>query len=279
MNSWSLSNVSSQQVSANAPTAAATVGNVTITKPPLSAPIRRTYTFKVKRYDPERGSYYWKEYSVELTNHETVLDGLLKIKWGVDATLSFRYSCRMGICGSCGMIINGTPRLACETKPYDLGTDVITIEPLSNFEPIKDVAADFSGFFGKHRSIKPWLIRKDEKEQFEKLESYYPQTENQLNEYLEFAYCIKCGLCYSACPMVFLNKDYLGPQALAQAYRWSADNRDEGAILRLKVVDSENGVWSCHYSGTCSKVCPKDVDPALAINLLKHWLLYGKRKR
>ncbi|MFB6469634.1 MAG: succinate dehydrogenase iron-sulfur subunit [Vulcanisaeta sp. AZ3] len=267
----------SQQIGASP--AVTTTEKVVIGKPPLGAPIRRTYTFKVRRYDPERRTYYWKEYKVELTNHETVLDGLLKIKANQDATLSFRYSCRMGICGSCGMIINGTPRLACETKPYDLGTEVVTIEPLSNFEPIKDVAANFLDFFEKHRSVKPWLIRMDEVEQFEKPKSYYLQTEDQLIEYLEFSYCIKCGLCYSACPMVFLNKDYLGPQALAQAYRWSADNRDEGATLRLKIVDNENGIWSCHYSGTCSKVCPKDVDPALAINLLKHWLLYGKQKR
>ncbi len=270
--------MSSQQAGGSSQAIAITE-KITITKPPLGSPIKRAYTFRVKRYDPERGGYYWHEYKVELTNHETVLDGLIKIKWHQDATLSFRYSCRMGICGSCGMVINGVPRLACETKPYDLGTDVITVEPLSNFEPIKDLAADFSEFFRKHRSVKPWLIRKDEVEQFEKLESYYPQTEEQLNEYLEFAYCIKCGLCYAACPMVFLNRDYLGPQALAQAYRWSADNRDEGAVLRLKVVDDENGVWSCHYSGTCSKVCPKDVDPALAINLLKNWLLTGRRRR
>ncbi|WP_188603774.1 succinate dehydrogenase iron-sulfur subunit [Vulcanisaeta souniana] len=270
--------MSSQQAGSALQTTVSTE-KITITKPPLGSPVRRTYTFRVKRYDPEKGRYYWREYRVELTNHETVLDGLLKIKWNQDLTLSFRYSCRMGICGSCGMLINGTPRLACETKPYDLGTEVITVEPLSNFEPIKDLAADFSDFFEKHRAVKPWLIRKDEAEQFEKLETYYTQTEDQLSDYLEFAYCIKCGLCYSACPMVFLNKDYLGPQALAQAYRWSADNRDEGAVLRLKVVDSERGVWSCHYSGTCSKVCPKDVDPALAINLLKNWLLSGRRRR
>ncbi len=200
--------MSSQQTGSALQTTVAT-GKITITKPPLGSPIKRTYTFRVKRYDPEKRRYYWREYKVELTNHETVLDGLLKIKWSQDATLSFRYSCRMGICGSCGMIINGTPRLACETKPYDLGTEVVTIEPLSNFEPIKDVATDFSDFFRKHRSVKPWLIRKDETEQFEKLETYYPQTEEQLSDYLEFAYCIKCGLCYSACPMVFLNKDYL----------------------------------------------------------------------
>ncbi len=206
----------SSQQSGSALQAAVATEKITITKPPLGSPIKRTYTFRVKRYDPERGGgYYWREYKIELSNHETVLDGLIKIKWYQDATLSFRYSCRMGgICGSCGMIINGTPRLACETKPYDLGTEVITVEPLSNFEPIKDLAADFSEFFSKHRSVRPWLIRKDETEQFEKLESYYPQTEEQLSEYLEFAYCIKCGLCYSACPMVFLNRDYLARKPL-----------------------------------------------------------------
>ena len=237
---------------------------------------RRTFTFRVKRYDPKTGSYRWSEYKVEVTNRQTVLDALLKIKATQDPTLAVRYSCRMGICGSCAMVINGVPRLACETKPFDLGTDVIVLEPLSNFPPIKDLVVDMDEFFRKHRSVKPWLIRRDEEEQFEKLESYYPQTEDQLMEYLEFAYCIKCGACYAACPMVFLNKNYLGPQALAAAYRWSADNRDEGYVLRLKIVDSDNGVWSCHYSGTCSKVCPKGVDPALAINLLKKSLLTGK---
>lgn len=237
---------------------------------------RGTFTFRVKRYDPKTGGYRWSEYKVEVTSRQTVLDALLKIKSTQDATLAVRYSCRMGICGSCAMVINGVPRLACETKPFELGTDVITVEPLSNLKPIKDLVVDMDEFFEKHKSVKPWLIRKDEGEQFEKLDSYYVQTEEQLINYLEFAYCIKCGACYSACPMVFLNKSYLGPQALAAAYRWSADNRDEGYVLRLKVIDSDNGVWSCHYSGTCSKVCPKGVDPALAINLLKKSLLTGK---
>ncbi|WP_291999836.1 succinate dehydrogenase iron-sulfur subunit [Caldivirga sp.] len=237
---------------------------------------RRTFTFKVKRYDPKTGGYRLSEYKVEVTNRQTVLDALLKIKATQDATLAVRYSCRMGTCGSCAMIINGTPRLACETKPFELGTDVITVEPLSNLKPIKDLVTDMDDFFEKHKAVDPWLIRKDEKEQFEQLDTYYPQTEEQLLNYLEFSYCIKCGACYAACPMVFLNKNYLGPQALAAAYRWSADNRDEGYVLRLKIVDSDNGVWSCHYSGTCSKVCPKGVDPALAINLLKKSLLTGK---
>ncbi len=262
---------------ASASSAEASVETVKIKLPEVKIE-KRDVVFRVKRYDPEKGSFYWREYKLTITNRTTILDALLRIKETQDSTLAIRYSCRMGICGSCGMVVNGTPRLACETKPYDLGTNVITVEPLSNVPPVKDIVTDFDKFFDNHKQVKPWLIRKDEKEQFEDLKEYYPQTEEELNYYLQFSYCIKCGLCYSACPLVFLNKEYLGPQALAQAYRWSADSRDEGVELRLKVVDTDNGVWSCNYSGTCSKVCPKDVDPALAINMVKKMLLSGKRR-
>lgn len=239
---------------------------------------------RVKRYDPERRAFGWSEYKLEVDKRTTVLDMLLRVKAYHDASLSFRYSCRMGICGSCGMVINGVPRLACQTKPPDLGIGegggVITAEPLWNLPNVRDLVVDFGDFFERHRTAKPYLIRADVRDQFENLDSkaQYLQRPEQLELYAQFSYCIKCGLCYSACPEVATNLKFLGPQALAQATRYCLDNRDEGFRERLKIVDGRHGVFGCHFAGSCSTVCPKGVDPALAIQLLRGMTFRRSRK-
>ncbi len=227
----------------------------------------KSVVVRVKRYDPEKG-FYRSEYKVEVSRYSTVLDALLKIIETQDPTLAVRYSCRMGICGSCGMVINGIPGLACETNVEKLGVDWIDVEPMYNLKIIRDLVTDMGDFFKKHRSVKPYLVRKDEEELFRAAEEYR-QTPEQLEKFLVFAYCIKCGLCVAACPVVVEKPWFLGPQALAQAYRWYADSRDQGGVSRLELVDSFEGIWSCEFAGSCSRVCPKGVDPALAIQMLK----------
>ncbi|MGC9148665.1 MAG: succinate dehydrogenase/fumarate reductase iron-sulfur subunit [Sulfolobales archaeon] len=230
---------------------------------------------KIKRYDPETGKFKFSEYKVEVSRYDTVLDVLMRIIRDQDHTLSVRYSCRMGICGSCAMMINGKPRLACMTNAISLG-ESIYIEPLKNFPPIKDLMVDMDSLFRKHRSVKPWLIRKDEEEQFLAKKEYLQKPE-EVNAYRIFSTCIKCGVCVAACPTAASNPRFLGPMVLAQAYRWSADSRDEGAKIRLEIVDSIDGVFGCHFAGACSASCPKNADPALAIQYLRRFVLTYKR--
>ncbi len=228
-------------------------------------------TIRVKRWSPTKGKVEWREYQVETYRGMTVLEALLKVKAEKDHTLSMRYSCRMGVCGSCGMVINGVPRLACQTQIAEVASEsnpVITIEPLYNHPVIRDLATDFNPFFGKHASVKPYLIRKDIEEREGPTGEYILKPEELENIY-QFSLCISCGLCYSACPVAASDPEYLGPQALAQALRFIIDPRDEDPNTRIAVVDSEHGCHRCHYAATCSAVCPKAVDPAMAIQMLR----------
>lgn len=230
--------------------------------------MNKDVTFRLKRWDPSRGKWRTSTYTIPVRRGMTVLDALIYIKENIDHTLAYRASCRMGICGSCGMVINGKPRLACETQVYELGTDSIIVEPLKNYEIIKDLAADFSLFFEKQMKVMPYLVRKGEEEYWNPTREYRQTPEERLL-YEQFSNCITCGLCYSACPTNATNLNYLGPQALMNTYRFIADSRDEGVLERIEVVDCVDGVWGCHLSGACSDVCPKGVDPALAIQLLR----------
>jgi succinate dehydrogenase / fumarate reductase iron-sulfur subunit len=166
------------------------------------------------------------------------------------------------------MKINGLPRLACYTQVSDFGNSPITVEPLDHYPLVRDLVTDFHGFFSTHQSVKPFLVRRDVIEQ-ETFESEYSQGQQELDNFLQFSYCIKCGLCNAACPTVATDPVFTGPQALGQAYRYIADSRDEGGNVRLNVVDQAHGVWRCHFAGACSFVCPKGVDPALAIQRLR----------
>lgn len=213
-----------------------------------------------------------RRYEVPLTQGLTVLEALHYVKEKIDATLSYRYSCRMGICGSCAMVINGVPRLACETQVSQLNADTITVEPLRNFTVVRDLVADLGRFFAAHRSVKPFLIRRDVEFQ-ESSGREYPQMDEERLNYLQFSYCIMCGLCDAACPIFSADQRFLGPQALAQSYRYMADGRDEGFEDRVDAVDHSHGCWRCHLAGSCSVVCPKGVDPELGIQLLKRLII------
>ena len=179
----------------------------------------------------------------------------------------------MASCGSCGMKINGIPRLACYTKISELSTNTITCEPLPNFPYIRDLVTDFSQFFNHHRSVMPYIQNKKADIPDVNELTEYEQTPEDLDKFLQFSYCIKCGLCYSACPTVATDLKFPGPQALSQAYRYFADSRDTDKSNRLKVIDTSHGISRCHFAGSCSNVCPKGVDPALGIQLLRSHLL------
>jgi len=229
-------------------------------------------TFKVQRYDPEQGSaLHFQEFTVPSRRGMTVLDGLLYIKENLESTLAFRTSCRMGICGSCGMLINNYPHLACHTQIEEFNSNTLTVKPLPNQPIIKDLVVDLIPMFNVHKSIKPYIIRQDT-EETENPTAEFGQLPQELNAFLQFTYCIKCGICVSACPTSASDKLFLGPQALAQCYRYCADTRDDGQQERFPVVDTDHGVWHCHLAGACSEACPKGLDPALAIQLLKRRL-------
>ena len=241
-------------------------------------------TFKVQRYDPEKGGNpHLQEFIVPASRGMTVLDGLLYIKENLDGTLTFRSSCRMSICGSCGMLVNDYPHLACHTQIEEFHTDTISVKPLPNLPIIKDLVPSLTPLFNNHKLIKPYIIRHDT-EEMETPTAEYGQLPQELNEFLQFSYCTKCGICVAACPTSASDKLFLGPQAMAQCYHYCADTRDEGEPERLPLVSTDHGVWHCHLAGACSDACPKGLDPALAIQLLKRRLVsqalrLGKKQR
>lgn len=229
--------------------------------------------FRINAIKDPNDVHHFDEFQVPVKRWTTVLDALLDAKSYQDSSIAIRYSCRMASCGSCGMKINGIPRLACYTKISDLDTNTITCEPLPNFPYIRDLVTDFSQFFKHHRSVMPYLQNKKADIPDVNELSEYEQTPEDLDKFLQFSYCIKCGLCYSACPTVATDLKFPGPQALSQAYRYFADSRDSDKSNRLKVIDTSHGIWRCHFAGSCSNVCPKGVDPALGIQLLRSHLL------
>ena len=244
---------------------------------PKEATAEKTILLRVYRHNPNvRGDEpRMVTYRVPFTKGLTVLDALLWVKENVDNGLAFRYSCRMGICGSCGMLINGKPMLGCETQIAELGTDEIEVAPLTNYPVIRDVATDFTDFFSHHNRVKPYLIRKENGEG-KPIEKELLQTEEQKLDYYQFTMCIMCGLCDAACPIVAMDREFLGPQALAQAYRFAIDSRDQGWPARKEVVDSPHGCFRCELAGSCSAVCPKGVDPGMGAQLMKREVLFRK---
>ena len=234
-------------------------------------------TLLVSRFNrAEKKPTSFDEFSIPYKPWTTVLDALLDAKQNIDHSIGMRYSCRQASCGSCGMLINGKPRLACFTKISELESDVIKVEPMQNYPVVRDLAVDFEQAFEKHRKIKPYIINEEADISVGTKESI--QSPEQVEEYIQFANCIKCGLCNSACPTMATDSTFLGPQALAQAYRYTADTRDSGKDERLKVLDDSHGIWRCHFAGSCSQVCPKGVDPAMGIQFLRGYML-GIKKR
>jgi fumarate reductase iron-sulfur subunit len=229
--------------------------------------MRDQITLQVARYLPEKQSEStFDEYEVPCPKDWVVLDGLNYIKDKIDGTLSYRWSCRMGICGSCGMTVNGEPKLTCATFLADYAPGPLRIEPLRNFPVIRDLIVDIGDFMRKLASVKPFIVRRYEKPLSE---GEYRQTPQELDEYKQYSMCINCMLCYAACPIYGLDPKFIGPAAIALAQRYNLDNRDEGAKQRLEVLSEHAGIWGCTFVGECTKVCPKNVDPAGAIQRYK----------
>jgi fumarate reductase iron-sulfur subunit len=225
-------------------------------------------TIRTTRFDPDKDKApRLQSYDIPFSDESmVVLDALNHIKAHVDGSLSYRWSCRMGICGSCGMMVNGVPKLTCNAFMRDYWPRSITVEPLQNFPIVRDLVIDMEDFMHKLKSIKPWIIRKQE---LPLGAGEHRQTMDQIDEFRQFSECINCMLCYAACPVYGLNNEFLGPAATALARRYNLDSRDQGLKDRLPVLANSEGVWECSFVGECSVVCPKGVDPAKAIQQTK----------
>jgi fumarate reductase iron-sulfur subunit len=227
----------------------------------------RTIGITATRYSPEHDAKpRTQSYTIPYRDDMVVLDALSYIKSYVDGSLTFRWSCRMGICGSCGMTVNGTPTLTCASFLRDFYPGEVVVEPLASFPVIRDLVIDMTDFMQKLSAIKPWIIRTHEQSVSE---GTYLQTPAQLEEYDQYSACINCMLCYAACPVYAMEPAFLGPAAIALGRRYNLDSRDQGGIERLRVLATSHGIWDCTFVGECSVVCPKNVDPAKAIQQTK----------
>lgn len=230
-------------------------------------------TISIRRYRPEvDAAPHWESYRIAASPGMTVLAGLHRVREEIDATLAWRYSCRMGVCGSCAMIINGKPSLACSTQMRQVDEANIRLEALWNFSIVKDLVTDFAPAFDRHRRHKPYIVRSDSAA-LRQTRQELRQTPAELLDYMQFAHCIKCCACIAACPTVAIDQEFHGPMPLMAAHRYNADSRDDGFDERKHVVTERNGISHCHYAGECSRVCPKGVDPARAIQLMRRDLV------
>jgi succinate dehydrogenase / fumarate reductase iron-sulfur subunit len=215
----------------------------------------------VRRYDPEavRPESYFQEFNVELDETATVLDGLIKVREEVDGTLAVRCSCRSAICGSCVIRVNGRAVLACNTKFIDVvgpDGDAITVEPAGNMGLIKDLIVEFDTHWDKIRAIDPWL-----KPSGPVPDAEYLAPDEDMHHLAGVMGCIQCGACVSDCTVLEIDENFLGPAALAKAYRFVADPRDDAVIDRLNQLNNYGGIWDCTRCMQCVEVCPKGVDP------------------
>jgi fumarate reductase iron-sulfur subunit len=235
-------------------------------------------TLRVTRYRPEEDTEPGiQEYEVPLRDEWAVLDGLNHVKDHVDETLSYRWSCRMGICGSCGMTVNGEPKLSCAAFLADYAPGPVRVEPLANFPVIRDLVVEIGDFMRKLAKVKPWIIEEAREagrggsagKDSEADRDEHLQTPAEMDEYQQFSMCINCMLCYAACPVYGLDPQFIGPAAIALAQRYNLDSRDHGAAERLDVLSQHDGIWGCTFVGECTRACPKDVDPAGAIQRYK----------
>lgn len=226
-----------------------------------------TLVLEVRRYRPEEEAEpTWQRYQVPFRREWMVLDALNHIKDHLDGSLSFRWSCRMGVCGSCGMMVNGDPVLTCATYLETLLPGPVRVEPLRGFPVIRDLVGALTDFLVKLRRVQPWIVRETESPP---AQGEYRQTPDELAAYRSYAQCINCMLCYSACPIYELEPGFLGPAVIALAQRYNLDSRDQGREARMEVLSEHDGIWACTLVGECSTVCPKHVDPAGAIQRYK----------
>jgi succinate dehydrogenase / fumarate reductase iron-sulfur subunit len=221
--------------------------------------------FKLFRFNPTVDKKHrFQEYEVPTKQGMTVLEGLFYIQQKLDGSIAFRSSCRAGICGSCAMHINGKYRLACETQILLLKSNTITIRPLAHLKVIKDLIVDMTPFWNKYNHIKPYLMPGEPNPEKERM-----QTSDDRARLDGLIDCILCSCCYASCPIVETAPNYLGPAALLKADRFIQDSRDNAKEERLKLIETEDGVFRCHTVYNCQEVCPKKLDPTGSIASLK----------
>ena len=224
---------------------------------------------EIFRYHPEKDNEpTFQTYEVPFLEDWVILDAINYIKDEIDGTLSYRWSCQMGVCGSCGMMINGVPKLSCAVFLKDYYPDKIRVEPLTGFPIERDLIFQMDDFMTKLTEIQPYIIRnKGEEKPLD--EGEYLQTPAELERFKPYSMCINCMLCYAACPVYALDSTFIGPAAIALGQRYNMDSRDHGRNARQELIASNEGIWECTFVGECSAVCPKDVDPAAAIQRAK----------
>ena len=223
---------------------------------------------RVKRYDPEaeNPASYWADYAVEVDKFTTVLDSLITIREDMDGSLALRCSCRSAICGSCAMRINGHAALACKMRVSEIASSggSVSVEPLGVMPVIKDLVVDMTPFWDKVKAVEPWL----QPEGPEPQDEYLAPNEDMLH-LAGVMDCIMCGACVSDCTVLEVDPDFLGPAALAKAYRFVADPRDSQDKPRLEFLSEQTGVWDCTRCYECVQVCPKGVAPMDRIMALR----------
>ena len=226
-----------------------------------------TITLEVARYCPERDTEPTSQrFEVPFRQDWVILDALNYIKDRLDGSLAYRWSCRMGVCGSCGAMVNGEPKLTCGTFLSAYLPGPIRVEPLRHFPVVRDLVSEMTDFMVKLPQVQPWVVRREEQPLSA---GEYLQTPEELDTYKQFSMCINCMLCYAACPVYGLDPHFLGPAAIALAQRYNMDSRDQGTQQRLDILSQHEGIWGCTLVGECTQVCPKHVDPAGAIQQYK----------
>jgi succinate dehydrogenase / fumarate reductase iron-sulfur subunit len=235
-----------------------------------------TVTFRIRRFNPEvSAEATWQDFQLDIDPKERVLDGLHKIKWEIDGTLTFRRSCAHGICGSDAMRINGRNRLACKTLIKDIVstdkngvTKPILIEAIKGLTVLKDLIVDMDPFFQAYRDVMPFLVTTGNEPTRER----YQSAEDR-ERFDDTTKCILCAACTSSCPVFWNDGQYFGPAAIVNAHRFIFDSRDEAGEQRLEILNDKDGVWRCRTTFNCTDACPRGIEVTKAIQEVKRALI------
>ena len=218
----------------------------------------------------------FQHYDVPRREHQTVLDVVTQIQREQDPTLSYRFACRVGMCGSCAMVVNGRPRWTCRTRVSEvIEGDALRLEPLRNFTVVKDLTVEMTDFFDKWRDAKGSFVPGDTPADFHVV----PPSTRERRAADAGIECIGCGICYSACDVVAWNKEYLGPAALNRAWTLVSDVRDAGNQARIAAISGSAGCHACHSHMNCTEFCPRAISPTFSIAGLKRAMFFGRRSR
>ena len=222
------------------------------------------------------GTVAWETHRVEAAEKASVLDTLFALQRGACPDLAFRFSCRVGMCGSCAMVVNGRERLTCSTLVKTIGTE-LKIQPLRNLPVVRDLAVDLKPFFAAYKRTLPHLVPRDDLDQ----NDFYriPHDSREWKALDHQPQCIDCGSCYSACTLVTVNPRYVGPMALHRALNLLVDPRDKARQQRLNVVAGESGAFRCHTLGNCRDVCPRGISPTHSIERIKRISVFASLRK